>query len=85
MVERLLVEVAPPLALFVMAFFFILAATNVFWHRMIMRWQVSNLRIHRESYYLIGAIFLLALVFLVVIFRASGSTSSGVSITASTG
>jgi trk system potassium uptake protein TrkH len=74
---KTLVDIAPPFALIVMAVFFIIASTNVYWHRMVIKWQINNLKNHRESYYLIGLTGLLSFVFLIAIFRASGSTVVG--------
>ncbi|MEZ5880129.1 MAG: potassium transporter TrkG [Nitratireductor sp.] len=62
-----LFELGTPATLLVMAFFFMLAATSVYWHRMVGRWQIDNLRRHRESYYLI-AIMAAISVFLLIIF-----------------
>jgi len=73
---RELSEIAPPLALVVMALFFILASTSVYWHRMIFKWNLDNLQNHRESYYILLAIALLSLVTVVVIFNASGRTNA---------
>lgn len=75
---RTLSETASPLGLMVISVFFLLASTNVFWQRMVMRWQVPNLKAHRESYFVILAILLLSLVFLVTIIQASGPGSAGV-------
>ena len=76
-----LFELGTPATLLVMAFFFMLAATSVYWHRMVGRWQIDNLRHHRESYYLI-AVMLVVSAFLLMIFlttpgmrQATGSLS----------
>ncbi|WP_075996343.1 potassium transporter TrkG [Salaquimonas pukyongi] len=62
-----LFELGTPATLLVIAVFFMLASTSVYWHRMVGRWQVDNLRRHRESYYLI-AIMLAISIFLMMIF-----------------
>ncbi|MCB1384461.1 MAG: TrkH family potassium uptake protein [Nitratireductor sp.] len=51
-----LFELGNSAALVVISFFFIVAATSVYWHRMVGRWQIENLKRHRESYYLIGSV-----------------------------
>jgi trk system potassium uptake protein TrkH len=62
-------------ALLVMAAFFLLSSTSVFWHRMVIKWQVTNLKRHRESYFLLAVVFVLALIFLVAISSAAGSVA----------
>jgi len=57
----------------IMALFFIIAATSVFWHQMILRLRINELKIHRESYFIIGIWLLLAIAFSYAIFRASGA------------
>lgn len=77
-----LTAIAGPATLFILAGFFLFSATSVFWHGMVWRWQKEQLLRHRESYYLIGASALLALILLITIVRASGgSSASGLMIT----
>ena len=51
----------------------LLAATSVFWHRMILRWQVPRLQEHRESY----AVLAVTLVLMLVLFSSIERYSSG--------
>ncbi len=67
-----LITIGSGSTLLVMSFFFLLASTNVFWHRMVFRWQQEQLRQHRESYYIIGATVVLSLVVFLAIVNASG-------------
>ena len=72
--SKSLVEVTTSLSLVVMALFFILATTNVFWQAMVVKSQVNNLKQHRESYYILAVIVLLSFVLMFNIVGASGST-----------
>jgi len=67
-----LVDLATTPALLVMAFFFIMASTSIFWHRMIGRRQISNLKLHRESYFLLAIAACLAFILFVAIAYATG-------------
>ena len=65
-----------PFANAVVAVFMLIGATSIVWHRMVVegRWQL--LRVHRESYWLIGIAVLLSLYYIVVFadpLRAAGS------------
>lgn len=72
---KALLDVTPPLAMTVMAVFFLIAATSVFWHQMFVRAQWVSLKRHRESYYLIAIALSLAAVFFAVLVEVSGSRS----------
>ena len=67
-----LFELGTPATLLVMAFFFMLAATSVYWHRMVGRWQIDNLRRHRESYYLIAIMAAISMFLLIFFLTTPG-------------
>ncbi|MCB1415761.1 MAG: TrkH family potassium uptake protein [Nitratireductor sp.] len=67
-----LFELGTPATLLVMAFFFMLAATSVYWHRMVGRWQIDNLRRHRESYYLIAIMAAISMFLLIIFLTTPG-------------
>ena len=56
-----------------LAVFLMVGATSIFWHRMILKGQVSELSKHRESYWLIGITLLLGLIFTGLYINAIGS------------
>lgn len=70
--SKTLAENSTSLSLIVMACFFLMASTNIFWQRMIFKWQVINLQQHRESYYIIGVVALLTIVLMITIVSAAG-------------
>ncbi len=70
-------ELGSPLTMIVMGIFFITATTNIFWQRMVLRWQVANLKAHRESYYLIAVIAVLTLTLSLILINVSGGRGSG--------
>lgn len=76
-----LIEIGSAFTFLVMSVFFLLASTNVYWQRLVLRWQTEQLRQHRESYYIFGTTLVLALVFMIVIYNASGSGTSAQSAT----
>ncbi|MGB7287110.1 MAG: potassium transporter TrkG [Salaquimonas sp.] len=74
--SKSLVEITTPLGLIVMSTFFVLASLNIFWQRMVQKWQIQNLKHHRESYYIGLTIALLSFAFLVSIVNASGNLNT---------
>ena len=66
-----------PVAQLVFSLFLVVGATNIFWHRMILKVQVSSLAAHRESYSVIALIGVLALLFAVSAVRLSGAGVAG--------
>lgn len=79
-----LIETGSAFTLVIMAVFFLLASTNVFWHRLVWRWQTEQLRVHRESYYIVGVTLLLAFILMIAIFNASGRSQSPDSVSLTT-
>lgn len=68
--ETDLLSTVYPSSLLVMAFFFLAAATSVFWHGMLLKMQWTELRFHRESYYVIGAAAVLMAVLFLTLTRS---------------
>jgi len=64
----------------VMAFFFVISATSIYWHRMVVLWQREYLLNHRESYYFILLWLILAVAFSSVIYSTSSASSNSVHI-----
>ena len=71
--DRPLLDAVPAATLVVMAFFLVLSATSIFWQRMLFRWEAANLRRHRESYFVIGAVLALVFAFTIAISIAAGA------------
>ena len=59
----------------IFALFLIVGATSTFWHRMILKGQVGELRRHRESYSVIIMIFAIAVFFAMVSVAVTGPGS----------
>ena len=53
----------------------LLGATSVLWHRMAVRGKLQMLAEHRESYFLLGMVLGLGLIYSIVLFRLAGSAS----------
>ncbi|MCF6321061.1 MAG: hypothetical protein L3J32_04760 [Rhizobiaceae bacterium] len=64
----------------IMAFFLVIGATSIYWHRMVVLWQREYLLNHRESYYFIALWLILGLAFTSVIYSASGAASNSVHV-----
>ena len=67
-----LLDVAGAGGLIVFSVMLIIAATSIFWHGMVVRWQVTRLRSHRESYLVIGVTLVLAAILFLSLARQSG-------------
>lgn len=61
--------------MFVMTVFLLITATSIFWHRMLVQLQFSELRKHRESYFILALWLVIGLAFAVVIFQAAGGAA----------
>jgi len=59
----------------VMTLFLLIAATSIFWHRMLVRLNVEELQRHRESYFILATWVIVGFVLSYLIFRAAGSAS----------
>lgn len=68
---------AGPAGMLIMAVFFLVACTSVFWHRMVIRLQIEDLAAHRESYFILAFWVGLSLYFTNQIVQASGSLQTG--------
>ena len=58
----------------ILALFFMISATNIYWHRMVAFWQKEELFKHRESYYFLALWLGLAVAFSAAIYSASGAS-----------
>jgi trk system potassium uptake protein len=70
-----LIDVANPATLMIMAMFFLVASTSVFWQGLILKMRWADLKGHRESYFLIGAAGVLSIVIYGAIQQASGGAA----------
>ena len=71
--DRSLDEVVGTVGLFWLGIFLVIGATSVFWHKMVMKWQLVRLKGHRESYAAILLILLLGFAYTVTLVSVSGS------------
>ena len=61
--------------MFIMALFFLVGATSVFWHQSIYRLDGIEILKHKESYYVLAAFAILALYIAYLLAEAAGSSS----------
>ncbi|MCT4656150.1 MAG: hypothetical protein N4A65_10100, partial [Cohaesibacter sp.] len=60
---------------FLIALGMLAGATSILWHRMAVRGKLQMLAEHRESYYLVGLMAGLGLLYAIILFRLAGSAS----------
>ena len=71
-----LASIAGPGGMLIMALFFLVACTSVFWHRMVVRIRLDDLKAHRESYFILAVCFGLSVYFISEIIQATGGVQS---------
>ena len=59
----------------IMAVFFMIGATSIFWHQYIYRFQFEELKAHRESYFILATWMGLSFYIAYILFSAAGSVS----------
>ena len=67
-----LLDVVGPAGMLVFTLALLVAATSIFWHRMVLSWQVARLRRHRESYLVLLVTLALAVLLYLALNRLSG-------------
>ena len=74
--DAALLDVTGVSGLLVFSVLLLIAATSIFWHGMVLRWQVSRLRTHRESYLVVAVTLALAIILFISLNRLSGPGES---------
>lgn len=71
-----LVDLLGNWGMLIVALISIIGATSIFWHQMILELRFDSLRKHRESYFLIAIIVLLAAAFFITLRQISGGATA---------